>query len=310
MNYYMFNKRYFSLTEYYLKKYGSKVARVPLNGNLTCPNRDGKKGYGGCIYCSDKLSGDLAGDKSDDLLTQFNKTKIALDKKWPNLKYIPYLQAGSNTYASLDKLKEIYEPLLSLDNIVALSIATRADCFNEEIYQYLGELNKKIPLEIELGLQTSNAKTANLINRQLDNEDVILCVKRLRSLNIDVVIHIINGLMNEDENDMLETINFLNKLDIQGIKIHSLLVLKNSMLYQEYLKKPFKILSLEEYVDITVKQIEHLRKDIAIFRVQADSKEEDLFEPKWALKKLVVMNEIDKLLRKKDTYQGISYSNE
>ena len=310
MNNYMNNKRYYSLTEYYLKKYHHKVARIPLNAGFTCPNRDGKKAYGGCLFCSDKLSGDLALDKEISLDIQFQEQKKLLDNKWDNLKYIPYLQAGSNTYQDVKILKQIYEPLTKLDNIVAISIATRADCFNEEIYEYLDDLNKRIPVEIELGLQTSNEETGKYINRQTTNQEFIEAVKRLRELNIDVVVHIINNLPYEDENDMLNTIRFINKLDVQGIKIHSLLILKNSRLYQEFKTKPFKLLSLEEYVAIVVKQIEILRDDICIFRLQADAKEEDLYEPKWVMKKLVVMNEIDKLLRKKDTYQGIFYSQE
>jgi radical SAM protein (TIGR01212 family) len=301
------NKRYNSIDRYYKAKYGQKVAKISLNGDFSCPNKDGTKGYGGCIFCS-KGSGEFAGDKKLNIIEQFYQIKEVIDKKWENALYIPYLQANSNTYGTLEKLKSVYEPLTTLDNVVGISIATRADCFNDEIYNYLNELNKKIPVQIELGLQTIHDKTAKLINRGLELKEFELCVQKLREINIEVVVHIINGLPYETKDDMLETVKYLNKLDIQGIKIHSLLVLRNTHLEDLYEKEQFHILTLEEYVDITVSQIELLRNDIIIHRVGADSSLEELIAPLWTRKKLVVMNEIDKLLRKKDTYQGIFYN--
>ena len=302
------NKRYNSIDRYYKAKYGKKVAKISLNGNFSCPNKDGTKGFGGCIYCSASGSGDFAGDKTLDILTQFNEIKTIIDKKWQDCLYMPYLQANSNTYGTVEKLKSVYEPLLSLEDIVGISIATRADCFNDEIYKYLADLNRRIPVQIELGLQTIHDKTAKLINRQTELSEFENAVKKLREIGIEIVVHIINGLPYEDKNDMLETVKYINKLDIQGVKIHSLLVLKNTKLARLYSEENFKILSLEEYVDITVSQIEILRPDIIIHRVGADSSVEDLIVPEWTRKKLVVMNEIDKLLRKKDSYQGIFYS--
>jgi radical SAM protein (TIGR01212 family) len=302
------NKRYNSIDRYYKAKYGKKVAKISLNGNFSCPNKDGKKGYGGCIYCSESGSGDFAGDKALDILSQFDQIKTIIDKKWPDSLYMPYLQANSNTYGSVEKLKEVYEPLTTLKDIVGISIATRADCFDEEIYAYLADLNKRVPLQIELGLQTIHEHTAKLINRKTELKEFKDAISRLREIGIEIVVHIINGLPYESKLDMLETIKFINTLDIQGVKIHSLLVLKNTSLANLYEKEKFKILSLEEYVDITVSQIELLRPDIIIHRLGADSSLEDLIEPLWTRKKLVVMNEIDKLLRKKDSYQGILYS--
>ena len=302
------NKRYNSIDRYYKAKYGKKVAKISLNGNFSCPNKDGTKGFGGCIYCSASGSGDFAGDKTLDILSQFNEIKTIIDKKWQDCLYMPYLQANSNTYGTVEKLKSVYEPLLSLKDIVGISIATRADCFNDEIYKYLADLNRRIPVQIELGLQTIHDKTAKLINRQTELSEFENAVKKLREIGIEIVVHIINGLPYEDKNDMIETVKYINKLDIQGVKIHSLLVLKNTKLARLYSEENFKILSLEEYVDITVSQIEILRPDIIIHRVGADSSVEDLIVPEWTRKKLVVMNEIDKLLRKKDSYQGIFYS--
>ena len=301
-------KRYNSIDRYYKYKYGKKVAKISLNGDFSCPNKDGKKGYGGCIFCSSMGSGDFAGDKTLDILTQFETIKSVIDKKWPDSLYMPYLQANSNTYGTVEKLKSVYEPLTTLKDIVGISIATRADCFNEEIYNYLESLHKRIPLQIELGLQTIHEHTAKLINRGTTLLEFESCIKRLRSLGIEIVVHIINGLPYETKEEMLETINYINTLDIQGVKIHSLLVLKNTKLAKLYEEEKFEILSLEDYVDITVSQIELLRSDIIIHRVGADSSMEDLIAPLWTRKKLVVMNEIDKLLRKKDSYQGVHYS--
>ena len=302
------NKRYNSIDRYYKAKYGKKVAKISLNGNFSCPNKDGTKGFGGCIYCSASGSGDFAGDKSLDILSQFYQIKTVIDNKWPDALYMPYLQANSNTYGTVEKLKEVYEPLTTLKDIVGISVATRADCFNEEIYEYLDDLNKRIPLQIELGLQTIHEETAQLINRKTELEEFEEAVKKLRAIGIEIIVHIINGLPYENKEQMLETAKYLNTLDIQGVKIHSLLVLKHTKLAQLYEKEQFPILSLEEYVDITVSQIELLRPDIIIHRVGADSSIEDLIVPLWTRKKLVVMNEIDKLLRKKDSYQGIHYS--
>ena len=279
----MNNKHYNTLDNYYKTKYNHKVAKISLNANFTCPNKDGTKGYGGCSYCSKLGSGDTAGDIKDSLTTQYQKIKAILDQKWSNLLYIPYLQANSNTYGSVDKLKEIYEEILTIEpeKTIAIAIATRPDCFNEEIYDLLTKINQKKKVIIELGLQTSNEQTAKRINRCSTNEEFIDAVMNLKKRNIEVVAHIINGLPNETEKDMLNTIDFINELPIDGVKIHSLLILKETTLYEEYLIKPFPILTLEEYVEITCKQIAKLRPNIILHRLSADAKLEDLVEPAW-----------------------------
>ncbi len=298
------NKRYNSLTEYYDKKYGSKVAKISLNANFSCPNKDGTKGYGGCTYCTKLGSGDFAGDKEKTLKEQFEEIKKIMLQKWPNAQYIPYVQADSNTYAPLDKLKEIYEEIAKFDDIVSISIATRCDCLEDDKIEYLKELNKRIPIQIELGLQTIHENTAKLINRGHDLEEFRTAVKKLRDANIEVVVHIINGLPGETKEMMIETAKYLNTLDIQGVKIHSLLILKGTKMGTDYMNNPFHILSLEEYVDIVVEQIRNLDPNIVIHRLAADGKVLDLIEPKWTIKKLVVMNEIDKALRKLNAHQG------
>ena len=302
-------KHYNTLDAYYKHKYGKKVAKISLNANLTCPNRDGTKGYGGCSYCSSLKSGDFAGKPTESIINQFNMIKNIMSQKWNDSLYIPYFQAGTNTYADISTLEKMYlEAINASDKVVELSIATRCDCINEEIVELLAKINQIKPVQVELGLQTSNDKTKFDMNFGYTNEDFINAVKLLRKHNIEVVAHIINGLPNETELDMINTINFVNSLDIQGIKIHSLLVLKNTKLYNDYLTNHFHLLTLEEYVDITTKQIVRLNPNIIIHRLAADGSLEDLVEPKWTIKKLVVMNEIDKKLRFDNVYQGELYN--
>ena len=302
------NKRYYTLNYYYKKTYGSKVFKVALNGGFSCPNKDGKKGTGGCIYCSPSGSGDFAGNKKEDILTQFNKVRDMMLNKWPEAKYIGYFQANSNTYADVDKLKELYEPILSVENVVGLNIATRSDCFNDDIYDYLEDLNKRTDLVIELGLQSMHEKTIELINRQESKEEFENCIKELKKRNIKYVIHIINGLPGETKKDMIETAKYVNSLNPFGIKIHMLHVIKNTKLGDMYLENPFHILTKEEYIDIVINQLEYLNEDIVINRITGDPVKEDLIEPTWLLKKFVVLNDIDKEMVKRDTYQGIKAS--
>lgn len=299
------NKRYHTLDYFYKQKFDSKVFKVSLNAGFTCPNIDGKCGYGGCIYCSSLGSGEFAGNKYDDLITQFNEIKNMISKKWPNSLYIGYFQANTNTYAPVNILKEKYETILKLDKVVGLNIATRADSIDDECLNYLEELNKKTYLTIELGLQTIHENTSKLINRCHTLECFTNMVKELRKRNINVVVHIINGLPFETKEMMIETVKYLNKLDIQGIKIHMLSILKNTALENLYKKTNFHILTKEEYIDIVCDELEYLRPEIVINRITGDPKKEDLIEPSWLLKKFCVLNDIDKELLKRDSYQGI-----
>ena len=298
------NKQYHTLDYFYKNKFNSKVFKVSLNAGFTCPNIDGTKGYGGCIYCSKLGSGEYAGDKTKDLVTQFNEIKEIVGRKWPNSKYIGYFQANTNTYAPLEILKEKYELILNQDNVVGLSIATRPDSISKDCMDYLEELNKKTYLTIELGLQTIHDKTSKLINRCHTLKCFEDCVNELRKRNINVVVHIINGLPFETKEMMIDTIKYLNKLDIQGIKIHMLSVLKDTALEKLYERKPFHILTKEEYVNIVCDQLEHLRGSIVINRITADPKVDDLIEPTWLIKKFGVLNEIDKEFKRRGTYQG------
>lgn len=298
------NKRYHTLDYFYKTKFQSKVFKVSLNAGFTCPNRDGTVGYGGCIFCSKLGSGDFAGNKEDNLITQFEKVKNMLLHKWPNSKYIGYFQANTNTYAPVDILKQKYEQILSLENVIGLNIATRPDSITEECLEYLTQLNQKTYLTIELGLQTIHDKTSKLINRCHTLDCFETMVKKLREIQINVVVHIINGLPYETKEDMIETIKYLNKLDIQGIKIHMLHILKDTALEKLYQKEQFHILTREEYVDIVINQLEYLRPEIVINRITGDPNEDDLVEPHWLTKKFCVLNEIDKEMVKRDVYQG------
>ena len=298
------NKRYHTLNYFYKTTFNSKVFKVALNGNFSCPNKDESKGIGGCIYCSPSGSGDFAGNIKDNLVDQFNKIKQIELMKWPNAKYIAYFQANSNTYDTLEKLKKRYEAVIDLPDVIGLSIATRPDCFNEEIYNYLEELNKRTYLTIELGLQTIKEETLKLINRGHSTEEFINCYNELTKRGIKVIVHIINGLPGETKEDMLKTIKFLNDLNIYGIKIHMLSVTKNTKLAKMYEEEPFHLLTKDEYIDIVVDQLELLNPETIICRITGDPVREDLIEPKWLLKKFVVLNDIDKEMVRRDTYQG------
>ena len=298
------NKRYHTLDYYYKNRFNEKIFKVSLNANFSCPNIDGTVGYGGCIYCSKTGSGEFAGNKEEAIEKQFIEVKETMLKKWPKAKYIGYFQARTNTYAPVDKLKSLYETILKQDNVIGLNIATRPDAITNECLDYLEKLNKKTYLTIELGLQTTNKNTSILINRCHTLECFENMVQELRKRNIDVVVHIINGLPYETKEDMINTVKYINKLDIQGIKIHMLSILKNTKLEKVYNEQPFKVLTKEEYVDIVIEQLEYLRPEIVIHRITGDPKKDDLIEPKWLVKKFCVLNDIDKEMVKRDTYQG------
>jgi len=300
------NKRYHTLNYYFKNRYGKKTFKVSLNGNFSCPN---KKNGNGCIFCSRLGSGDFAGNKEKDLVTQFNEVKEIMERKWPDSYYIGYFQANTNTYAPLQVLKEKYETILALPNVVGLNIATRSDAITDECYDYLEELSKKTNLIVELGLQSIHEKTLKFINRGHDLDNFEKAIKELQKRNIETVVHIINGLPGETKQDMIETVKYLNKLKIDGIKIHMLHIIENTDLADYYKKTPFHILTKEEYIDIVVSQLEYLSPEIVIHRITGDPKKEDLIEPTWLLKKFCVLNDIDKELLKRNTYQGKKVEN-
>ena len=299
------NKRYHTLNYFYKKKFGIKVFKVSLNGGFSCPNLDGKVGYGGCIYCSKSGSGEFGGDKNKSLTEQFMEMKRVVNKKNIPCKYIGYFQARTNTYDTVENLKKRYEEVLKIDSVIGLNIATRCDAISDECLDYLSSLNKKTFLTIELGLQTIHKETSKLINRCHTLEQFEGMVKKLRERGINVVVHIINGLPYESEDKMIETAKYLNKLDIQGIKIHMLHIIKDTEMDKLYKKTNFHILSKEEYIDIVIKQLEVLREEIVINRITSDPDKDLLVEPIWLTKKCQLLNDIDKEMKKRNTYQGI-----
>jgi len=301
------NKRYYTLDYFNKKKFGSKVFKISLNGGFSCPNKDGTKGTGGCIYCSKLGSGDYAGKLDKTLDEQFDEIKKTMLNKWPIAKYIVYFQANTNTYAPVTELKMKYESVLWKENVIGINIATRPDSITDECLDYLEELSKKTYLTVELGLQTIHDETSKLINRGHDLNCFVNMLNKLRKRNINVVVHIINGLPYETKEMMLETAKYISNLDIQGIKIHMLHILKNTLLADMYEKEKFHVLSREEYVDIVCDQLELLREDIVIHRITGDPNPNDLIEPSWLIKKFGVLNEIDKEMNKRETYQGSKY---
>lgn len=298
------NKRYHTLDYFYKRKFGCKVCKVSLNAGFTCPNIDGSKGMGGCIYCSSSGSGDYAGNPKDHLVKQFHEVKKIMQRKWPVSKYIGYFQAHSNTYAPLPVLKEKYECILNLKDVVGLSIATRCDCISEECLDYLEALAQKTDITVELGLQTIHKKTSLFIHRCHTTEEVKEMVYKLKKRKINVVLHIINGLPYETKEMMVQTAQYINTLPIDGVKIHMLHVLKHTRLGQLYQEKPFPILTKEEYIDIVCTQLEYLRETIVIHRITGDPVIEDLIEPKWLIQKRHVLNDIDKEMKRRNIYQG------
>jgi len=291
------NKRYNNLSSFYKGMFGEKIFKISLNAGFTCPSK--------CIYCSLLNSGEYAGNPKKSLKKQFNEVKKITDK-WNNGKYIAYFQAGSNTNAPLSVLKEKYEEVLGFKNVIGLGVATRSDSISNEVLDYLEELNKKTFLTVELGLQSAKKESLKLIRRghSLDNFEFMF--KELKKRDINVIVHIINGLPNETKEDMINTVKYLNKLKPDGIKIHMLQVLKNTVLEKIYKEKPFHLLSLDEYVDIVCSQLELLDEKIVIHRLTGDPKEDELIAPNWVIKKHLVINAIDKEMIKRQTYQGIN----
>lgn len=299
------NKRYHTLNYDLIKRFGTRVFKVSLNGGFSCPNF---KNGSGCIFCSAKGSGDFAGNKEDDLLTQFNSIKAKLNNKWPDTKYISYFQANTNTYAPVSVLKKKFEEVLTFPSVVGINIGTRPDAITDECLDYLDDLNKRTFLTIELGLQSMHDDTLKLINRGHNLACFDKCVSKLKQHNINVVVHVINGLPYETKEMMMDTIKHLNKLKIDGIKIHMLHVLKNTKLESFYKENNFHLLTKEEYVNIVCDQIEELNENIVIHRLTGDGAKEDLIAPIWTLKKVSVLNDIDKELKKRGTYQGFNKS--
>ncbi|WP_096436274.1 TIGR01212 family radical SAM protein [Alteribacter populi] len=301
------DKRYFTWNDHLKHEFGEKIFKVPLDAGFDCPNRDGNVASGGCTFCSERGSGDFAGDRKEDLVTQFNTIKEKLHKKWKTGKYMGYFQAYTNTYAPVEELRQMYEIILQQDDVVGLSIATRPDCLPDDVVEYLAELNERTYLWVELGLQTAHDRTGMLINRAHDYQCYVDGVNKLRKHNIRVCSHIINGLPLENHEMMMETAKEVAKLDVQGIKIHLLHLLKRTPMVKQYEKGMVELMSLEEYVNLVCDQLEVLPMSMIVHRLTGDGPSELMIGPMWSLNKWAVLNGIDAEMKRRNSWQGKYY---
>lgn len=297
-------KRYHTFNWHLRQVFGEKVFKVPLDAGFTCPNRDGTVGQGGCVYCSARGSGDFAGQKDLSVRNQFAQVKQMMQKKWPKAKYLAYFQAYSNTYAPVERLRELYEEALAEQGVVGLSLATRPDCLPQDVLDYLEELNRRTYLWVELGLQTIHERTLNWIHRGHDYAQFLQALDELRLRGIKVCTHIILGLPGETRDDMLATARALAELPLQGVKIHLLHVLRGTPLEKIYLRDPFPILEKEDYISLIADILEILPSEMIIHRLTGDGPPEDLIAPGWSRKKWEILNAIDAELEHRNTWQG------
>lgn len=301
------NSRYYNLDFHYKELFGEKVYKLSLNADMTCPNRDGTISKGGCIFCSEGGSGENAGRKSDSITQQLIQQKSLVKKKYNGNKYIAYFQAFTNTYAPLEYLRKVYYEAIMDKEVVGISIATRPDCLDDEVIELIKEISSKTKVFIELGLQTIHDSTAEIINRGYKFSTFEEAILKLQNIKVEIVVHLIMGLPKESKADMLKSIRCINEMNIDGIKIHLLHILKNTKLNKMYENNEIKIFEMEEYCDFLIECIRSLRKDIVIHRLTGDGPEEILVAPKWSLKKINVLNYINHKLKILDACQGDRY---
>ena len=297
-------KRYHTWNSHLRHTFGKKIAKISLDAGFDCPNRDGTVAHGGCTFCSVAGSGDFAGDRVDPIAVQFQTIKARSKEKWQDAQYIAFFQAYTNTHAPLPVLKEKFEAALQLPGVIGLSIATRPDCLPEDVLDYLAELNTRTHLWVELGLQTIHEETATLINRAHTFQTYIEGVEQLRKRNISIVSHIINGLPGESIEMMMETAREVAKLDIQGLKIHLLHLLKGTPMVKQYERGKLQFLTREEYIQLVVDQLELIPQHVVIHRITGDGPVKDLIGPMWSVSKWEVLNAIDRELERRESYQG------
>lgn len=287
---------YLSFNKYLKDKFGQKVYKISLDGGFTCPNRDGKTGTRGCIFCSKGGSGDFAESREMSITEQIESGKKKVEKKIKSGKYIAYFQAFTNTYAPVEMLRQKYEEAINHPDIVALSIATRPDCLGDDVLRLLDEMNKIKPVFVELGLQTIHQKSAKYIRRGYDLSVYNKAVRDLKKIGVNIVVHVILGLPNESENDMLETVKYVCESGANGIKLQLLHVIDGTDLAKDYEKGLFKTLEFDEYVNLIVKCVKIIPKDIVIHRLTGDGAKKDLIAPLWSADKKRVLNAINKAL--------------
>jgi uncharacterized protein len=302
------DKRYHTWNYHLRQIFGHKVFKVALDGGFDCPNRDGTVAYGGCTFCSAAGSGDFAGNRVESLETQFQNIKSKMHEKWKDGKYMAYFQAYTNTHAPVEVLRERFETVLKQDGVVGISIATRPDCLPDDVVDYLAELNERTYLWVEMGLQTVHEPTSLLINRAHDYACYVEGVNKLRNHGIRVCAHIINGLPLETTEMMMETAREVAKLDVQGIKIHLLHLLKGTPLVKQYEKGKLEFLSFEDYVNLVCDQLEILPPEMIIHRITGDGPADLMIGPMWSVNKWEVLNAIDAELKRRNSWQGKFFS--
>lgn len=304
------DKRFHTWNAEMRKQFGAKVFKVMLDAGFTCPNRDGATAVGGCTFCSSRGSGDYAGSRRDDLITQFNNIRDLQHKKWPEAKYIGYFQAYTNTYAPVEELREYYEVILQQPGVVGLSIATRPDCLPDDVVEYLADLNRRTYLWVEMGLQTVHEETSRLINRGHTTEVYHEAVEKLRKHGIRVCTHIIYGLPGETRSMMLETGRAVARMDVQGIKIHLLHLLRKTPMVKQYEAGLLRFLEKDEYIKLIADTLEILPPEMIVHRLTGDAPRDLLIGPLWSLKKWEVLNAIDAELAARNTWQGKMWNGE
>ena len=303
------NKRYHSYDYFLRKKFGAKCAKLPMDAGFTCPNRDGTRGSGGCIYCSARGSGDFCTDAATPIEEQLTTAYEKLSQKWERPLGIAYFQAFTNTYAPVDVLREKFEAALTFPETVGISIATRADCLEDSVCEYLADLAERTFLTVELGLQTIHDSTAALINRGHTFAEFVEGYEKLRrtSGKISIGVHLINGLPHESTDMMLKSAKAVASLRPDQLKLHLLHVIDGTPLAVMYERGEFECLTLDTYANTVVRQLELMPPETVIGRLTGDGMADTLIAPLWSRKKLVVMNTIDKLMYSQDTWQGKFY---
>lgn len=303
----MQNNRFYSLNEFLRNKHGEKILKLSIDGGFTCPNRDGKISSKGCLFCSERGSGDFTFYEKGNITTQLLEASKLLENKWgTGRKYIAYFQAFTNTYDSLETLKMKYEEALAFPGVIGLAIATRPDCLSDEIITYLAELSKRTHLWIELGLQTIHEDTALLINRGYSLDCFDAAIHKLAAHKIETVVHLILGLPGENKEHMLASARYIAQLPLQGVKLHMLHILDNAPLGVYYKKHPFPLLTEEEYVALIGEILTLLPPEFVIHRLTGDGARAHLIGPLWTIHKKQVLNHISHYLKVHDIYQGKS----
>lgn len=300
----MNNDKFYKLNSFLKENFKEKIFKVSLDGGFTCPNRDGKISNKGCLFCSDKGSGEFAGDRCKTITAQIDEQIDFMKDKIGSSKVIAYFQNFTNTYGDVEYLKKIYYEALNHEKVIGIAIATRPDCLSDDVINLLDEINKKYFLWVELGLQTANDSIGKIINRGYDTTVYIDSCRILNEKNIKFVTHMIVGLPNEEKKDLYDTIDLINSVKSWGIKIHLLYILKNSKLLNYYQQNPFKIYEKDEYENTVIELLERLSPSIVVHRLTGDAKKDELFEPLWSLNKRGILNSIEKKLKSSKSYQG------